>query len=109
MTVGLCPSSCRRAAVLENSLIIALLLPEDDLTIERDFRPFVLDCRDITLSFGTKLTLDRIGEFAVGLDVLLARDRVSRGVVDRAGVAKQFTEDVVDEVAEGWLNYPERE
>jgi hypothetical protein len=78
-------------------------LPARERPIEWVFRPFALDRRDVSLSFPTKLAQNSVGEFAVGLDVLLARDRVSLGVVDRAGVAKQFTEDVVDEVAENLL------
>src|SRR5947209_3158194 len=59
-----------------------------------------LRCCDACRSARAELTEDRIGEFAVGLDVLFARDRVALGVVDGPGVAEQFTEDVVDEVAE---------
>ena len=77
--------------------------PAGERAVERVFRPFALDRRDISLSFRTELTEDRIGEFAVGLDVLLARDRVALGVVDRPGVTEQFAEDVVDEVAEDLL------
>ncbi len=78
-------------------------LPAGERSVERVFRPLALDRRDVSLSVRTKLTQDRVGELAVGLDVLLARDRVTAGVVDRPGVTEQFAEDVVDEVAEDLL------
>jgi hypothetical protein len=77
--------------------------PAGERAIERVFRPFSLDRRDPSLPFRTEFTEDCVGNFAVGLDVLLARDLVALGVVDRPGVAQQFTEDVVDEIAQDLL------
>ena len=78
-------------------------LPAGERPVERVFRPFALDGRDVTLSVRAELAEDGVGELAVGLDVLLARDRVTLGVVDRPRVAEQFAEDVVEEVAEDFL------
>jgi hypothetical protein len=63
-------------------------LPARERPIRRVFRPFALDCGNISLAVRAELTEDRVGEFAVGLDVLLARDRVTLGVVDRSCVAQ---------------------
>ena len=44
-----------------------------------------------------------VGELAVHLDVLLARDGVARAAVRRAGVAEQLAKEVGQEVGEDFL------
>jgi hypothetical protein len=78
-------------------------LPAGERTIERVLRPLPLDDRDIALAIRSELAEHGIGELAVGLDVLLAGERVTPGIVDRPGVSQQFAEDVVEEVAEDLL------
>jgi hypothetical protein len=46
----------------------------------------------VPLAFRAKLTEHRVGDFAVGLNLLFARDRIAFGVVDRPRVPVQTAE-----------------
>jgi hypothetical protein len=48
--------------------------------------------RIVPLAFRAKLTEHRVGDFAVGLNLLFARNRLAFGVVDRPRVPEQIAE-----------------